>query len=290
MEIHQIRYFLAVERTRNFSRAAEQCNITQPALTRAIQKLEEEVGGKLLHRRPGNIELTELGRALFPRLESAYQTINEARTQARDLVEQRKQRLRLGFMCTIGPDRVGAFLRPIIAAIPHLDLIVREAKGTDIINDLLGEHIDVAIVGLPHYQDGLEHHSLYDEQYVVAMPANHRLAPANQITLAELDGENYIERINCEFDAHFDYQQGEWPIEINTRFRSEREDWVQALVAAGIGVSIMPESFPLMSGVTSAPLVTPEIKRSISIVTAQDQSLSPAAVEFIKLVKAQSWT
>lgn len=290
MEIHQIRYFLAVERTRNFSRAAEQCNITQPALTRAIQKLEEEVGGKLLHRRPGNIELTELGRALFPRLESAYQSITDARNQAHDLVQQRKQRLRLGFMCTIGPDRIGSFLRPVIAAIPNLDLIVREAKGTDVIGDLLGDHIDVAIVGLPQYQDGLEAHALYDERYIVAMPANHRLAPANVIKLAELDGENYIERINCEFDAHFDFEQGEWPIEINTRFRSEREDWVQAMIAAEIGVAIMPESFPLMSGVTSAPLVTPQIKRAISIVTVKDRNLPPSAVEFMQLVKAQSWT
>lgn len=290
MEIHQIRYFLAVERTRNFSRAADQCNITQPALTRAIQKLEEEVGGKLLHRRPGNIELTELGRVLFPRLESAYKTISDARSEAHDLIRQRLQRLRLGFMCTIGPDRIGSFIRPIIAAIPELDLTVREAKGTDVVADLLSDRIDVAVVGLPQYPDGLTVHTLYNERFVVAMPACHQLASGNELSLVELDGENYIERMNCEFDEHFDFTHGEWPIEINTRFRSEREDWVQAMIASGIGLAIMPESFPLMAGVTSAPLVNPRMARSISIVTVRDRELPPAAAEFVKLVKAQSWT
>jgi LysR family transcriptional regulator, hydrogen peroxide-inducible genes activator len=290
MEIHQIRYFLAVEQARNFSRAAEHCNITQPALTRAIQKLEEEVGGKLFHRRPGQIELTELGRALFPRLEAAYRSISDARLHAQDLVQQRKQRLRLGFMCTIGPDRIGSFLRPLMAAIPNLDLTVREAKGTDVIGDLLADHIDVAVVGLPQYQDGLDVRALYDEQYVIAMPTGHRLAGGNEIALAEMEGENYIERLNCEFDDHFDVLHGEWPSGISVRFRSEREDWVQAMVAAGIGIAIMPESFPLLQGITSAPLVTPSIKRAISLVTVKDRFLPPAAVEFKSLVEAQYWS
>ncbi len=289
MEIQQIRYFLAVERTRNFSRAADQCNITQPALTRAIKKLEVEVGGKLFHRWPRNIELTELGRTLFPRLESAFQSIADARLQAQDLVRQRKQRLRLGFMCTIGLDRIGAFLRPVLAAVPNLDLLVQEASGTAVIGNLLADHIDVAIVGLPTYHDGLAICPLYDERYVVAMSANHRLAGVNQISLAELDGENYVERPNCEFGDHFNFEHGEWPIEINVRFRSEREDWVQAMIAAEIGIAILPESFPLMPNVTSAPLITPPIKRAISLVTVKDRVLPLSAIEFIRVVRAQTW-
>src|SRR3569833_1550016 len=69
MEVHEIRYFLAVCRTLNFTRAAEQCNVTQPALTRAIQKLEDELGGLLFSRERGNTHLTELGRLMQPHLE-----------------------------------------------------------------------------------------------------------------------------------------------------------------------------------------------------------------------------
>jgi LysR family transcriptional regulator, hydrogen peroxide-inducible genes activator len=290
MEMHQIRYFLAVERARNFSRAAEQCNITQPALTRAIQKLEDEVGGKLFHRRPGNIELTELGRTLLPRLEHAYQEIASARSDALDLVRQRRQRLRLGVMCTIGPNRLTNLIKPVLASIPGLELYLREAKGTDVIADLTSDKIDVAVVGLPHYPQGTDAIRLYDEQYVVAVPANHRFAGSNSVQLQELDGENYIERVNCEFDDHFDFEHGEWPIDLNLRYHSEREDWVQAMIAAGIGIAIMPQSFPLLPGVSAAPLVAPQVSRTISLVTMNDRALPPAALEFTRLVKSHVWS
>ena len=289
MEMHQIRYFLAVERARNFSRAAENCNITQPALTRAIQKLEDEVGGKLFHRRPGNIELTELGRALLPRLEHAYQEIASARSDALDLVRQRRQRLRLGVMCTIGPNRLSHLIRPVLDATPGIELYLREAKGTDVVADLLNDEIDVAVVGLPQYPEGFETFRLYEEQYVVAVPANHRFASLNSVELKELDGENYIARLNCEFDDHFDFAHGDWPIDLNQRYHSEREDWVQAMIAAGVGIAIMPESFPLMPGVASAPLVAPLVTRAISMVTVRDRVLPPTALEFLRLVRTQVW-
>ena len=289
MEMHQIRYFLAVERARNFSRAAEQCNITQPALTRAIQKLEDEVGGKLFHRRPGNIELTELGRALLPRLEHAYQEIADARSDALDLVRLRRQRLRLGVMCTIGPDRLTHLIKPVIDAIPGLELYLSETKGTGVVAALLNDEIDVAVVGLPQYPEGFDAFRLYEEQYVVAVPDNHRFAASNSVELHELDGENYIERLNCEFDDHFDFAHGEWPIDLNLRYHSEREDWVQAMIAAGVGIAILPESFPLMPGIAAAPLVAPQVTRTISIVTLRDRVLPPTALEFLRLVKAQAW-
>lgn len=289
MEMHQIRYFLAVERDRNFSRAAESCNITQPALTRAIQKLEEEIGGKLFLRRPGNIELTELGRALLPRLEHAFNEIADARSFALDLTRERKQRLRLGVMCTIGPERLMSLVKPVISAIGDLQLHLTESKGTEVVTDLLNDEIDVAVVGLPSYPDSLEAYPLYNEQYAVAVPAAHRLAAANAVELRELNGENYIERLNCEFDDHFDFAHGEWPIEMNVRCRSEREDWVQAMITSGVGIAILPQSFPVLPGISTAQLIAPEIARTISIVTVRDRPLPPTAAAYVRLIKAITW-
>jgi LysR family transcriptional regulator, hydrogen peroxide-inducible genes activator len=289
MEMHQIRYFLAVDRERNFSRAAETCNITQPALTRAIQKLEDEVGGKLFHRRPGRIELTELGRAMLPRLQHAYEEIVQARADALDLVRNRKQRLRLGVMCTIGPDRLAAFVKPIMSALPKLELVVTEQKGTAVVDQLLNDGIDIGIVGLPNYPDCIDAVSLYHEQYVVAVPDGHRFAAANSVALRDLHGEDYIERINCEFDQHFDASHGDWPIDLNTRYRSEREDWVQAMIKAGFGIAIMPESMPLMPGIRSAPLIAPDVSRAISAVSLSERELPEAANVFLRLIRSQTW-
>ncbi len=278
MEMHQIRYFLAVEKLRNFSRAAEHCHVTQPALTRAIQKLEEETGGKLFIRRPGQIELTELGRAVLPRLANAYREVDMARSQAADLSRHKKHRLRLAIMCTIGPERLIALLCRLTASVPNLELSLIEAKGTDVLAALLDDEVDLAIVGLPTYPDTCDAAPLYQEQYVVALPPCHRLANRTAVAIADLDGEDYIERTNCEFDDHFAFKNGEWPIDLNTRFRSAREDWVQGMIRAGLGIAIIPASFPLLDGVIAKPLIAPEVSRVISAVSIRDRE-QPAAMQ-----------
>lgn len=290
MEMHQIRYFLAVARERNFSRAAEQCNITQPALTRAIQKLEDEVGGQLFDRRPGRIELTELGRTLLPRLQNAFQEVARARTDASDLHRHRKHRLRLGVMCTICPDRLIGLVRDLKTTFPHLEFELTEAKGSAVVAALLADEVDVGLVGLPTFPDTMDALPLYTERYVLALPAMHRFATANSVALSELDGEDYIERLNCEFDDFFEAVHGEWPIKLNSRYRSEREDWVQAMISAGMGLAIVPESLPLQAGITTSTLIAPEIERTICAVTMRDRPLPAAAREWLRTLKAFDWT
>jgi LysR family transcriptional regulator, hydrogen peroxide-inducible genes activator len=289
MEMHQIRYFLAVARERNFSRAAETCNITQPALTRAIQKLEEEVGGKLFDRRPGPIELTELGRTLQPKLESAFRDVAEAARQAREHARHRKQRLRLGVMCTIGPERMIGFIEHLHLANPGLEFQLTEAKGSAVVAALVNDEIDIGLAGLPNYPEGLAAEELYRERYVLAVPACHRFASANAVPLSELDGEDYIERLNCEFDDFFEAAYGQWPVELNLRYRSEREDWVQAMIRSGLGIAIVPESMPLAPGVATTTLVTPEIVRTVSLITRRDRELPPLAQAFVRAVRAHDW-
>ncbi len=289
MEMHQIRYFLAVERERNFSRAALACNITQPALTRAIQKLEGEIGGKLFNRQPGRIELTELGRAMHPRLEQAYRDLAEACTQAGEMLRSSRNRLRIGMMCTIGPSRLVGLIRTLHETLPDLDLSLTEAKGTAVLDALLADEIDIGLAGLPSYPDQVDVLPLFQERYAVAVPVGHRFANAHEVTLAELDGEAYIERTNCEFDAHFEASHGEWPIDVHTRYRSGREDWVQAMISAGLGLAILPESYPVIDGVAKCGLMTPVVARTISLVTLRDRTFSPTGIKLLQAIRAQAW-
>ena len=98
MEMHQIRYFLAVARTGNFTRAAEQCNVTQPSLTRAIQQLEQEFGGDLFRRERPHAQLTELGQRLLPPLQQCYDSASSASSLASQLKKRRDQRTPSGFV------------------------------------------------------------------------------------------------------------------------------------------------------------------------------------------------
>ncbi len=289
MEMHQIRYFLAVERERNFSRAAVACNITQPALTRAIQKLEGEIGGKLFNRQPGRIELTELGRAMHPQLEQAYRDLADACTQASELLRSSRNRLRVGVMCTIGPARLVGLIRTLHATIPDLELALTEAKGTAILDSLLADDIDIGLAGLPSYPDQIDVLPLFEERYALAVPGAHRFANTHEVTLADLDGEQYIERSNCEFDAHFEACHGEWPIDMQTRYRSGREDWVQAMISAGLGIAILPESYPVIEGVSKTSLIAPVVARTVSLVTLRDRSFSPTAMKLIKAIRSHVW-
>src|SRR5215469_11245106 len=112
MEMHQIRYFLAVCETLNFTRAAESCNVTQPALTRAVQKLEEEMGGLLLRRERSRTHLTEFGLAMRPHLEEILRNAEAADTTAKSFLTLQEGALRLGVMCTVGPLRcIGVMTR-----------------------------------------------------------------------------------------------------------------------------------------------------------------------------------
>src|SRR3954447_12903519 len=101
MEMHQVRYFLAVADELNFTRAAERCHVAQPSLTRAIKLLEEELGGPLFHRERANTHLSELGRMVKPYLERVYGQMQEAKSQALESVRCKKPPLMLGVMCTI---------------------------------------------------------------------------------------------------------------------------------------------------------------------------------------------
>src|SRR5205807_922637 len=103
MEMHQVRYFLAVAEELNFTRAAEKCNVTQPSLTRAIKLLEEELGGPLFHRERANTHLSELGLMMHPHFKAMHDELRASKLAAKDFVNMKKSVLRLGIMCTIAP-------------------------------------------------------------------------------------------------------------------------------------------------------------------------------------------
>jgi len=170
MEMHQIRYFLAVVETLNFTRAAKQCSVSQPALTRAVRKLEEELGGELFERRPNNTRLTGLGRRMQPYLEQSYATAMAAKSEAENFARAETQQLTLGVMCTIGPARLIGLIRQVEERVPNLELKLREARGTDLVGQLVDGAVDVALVGLPRYPDEIRAEPLYRERYVVAFP------------------------------------------------------------------------------------------------------------------------
>jgi DNA-binding transcriptional LysR family regulator len=290
LEIHQIRYFLAVADTLNFTKAAERCHVTQPALTRAIQKLEEELGGPLLRRERNLTHLTDLGRMMMPHFERVLEGSEAARTTASGFLNLDKAPLRLGVMCTIGPQRCVGLLAHFNRRHPGVEIELHESVPSRLLDELLEGRHDIAILALPEGVDGrFAAVPLYRERFVVALPPGHRLSNSAGVRMTDLDGERYLSRINCEYYDYLRNLRRSQGVTFVDAFRSEREDWVQSMVLAGMGICFVPEFTTLFPGIQARPLVDPEIVREVSTVTIAGRRFSPAMAAFLGELKRHPW-
>jgi DNA-binding transcriptional LysR family regulator len=290
MELHEIRYFLAVCRTRNFTKAAEHCNVSQPALTRAIQKLEAELGGLLFSRERANTHLTELGRLMQPHLEEVMARTQAARDSAQRFLRLESAHMRLGVMCTVGPMRFVGFLNRFRTEHPGIELTLTESVPSRLSEGLLAGEIDVAVMAQPEAYDArLRADVLYRERFVLACAVGHPFARRNQINMRDMDGQIYLQRVNCEFRDVLRERCEECGAHITRSYRSEREDWIQTMVAAGMGVCFIPEYSATHPGLALRPVVEPEVVREVAMVTVAGRRWSKPVATFIQALRHHRW-
>ena len=147
MEMQQVRYFLALARTLNFTRAAELANVSQPALTRAIQQLEHELGGPLFHRERQNTHLSELGRMMLPYLEQIQTQAEAARLRAQAVRNAERVTLKIGVMCTIGPAMISDLIVTFRASHPDVKLEVTDRSASQLLDMLSRGDLELALFG-----------------------------------------------------------------------------------------------------------------------------------------------
>lgn len=290
MEMHQIRYFLAVAETLNFTKAADHCHVTQPALSRAIQQLEQEIGGLLLRRERGLSHLTDLGRLMRPYLEQILHQTEAAKETAKGFLTLEKAVVRLGVLNTIGPLRFTGFLGRFHHDQPGIQLEITEGTPARLVKLLEEGDLDIGIMAQPvSYPDRFDALALYTERFTVAFPPGHRFQALKAITPRDMHGVDYLRRLNCEYRAHIADRFDQCGTRINVVYQSEREDWVQTMIMAGLGVSSPPEFSPVLPGLMTRPYAEPEIKREVSLVTVAGRRHSPALSAFVKAVKGYAW-
>jgi len=291
MEMHQVRYFLAVARTLNFTRAAEECNVAQPSLTRAIKALEQELGGPLFHREHSPTRLTELGKIVHPYLEDIYRGAEAVRRKARELTDARTMPLRLGLMCTIAPNQLLDFIHAVQANHPMVRLQIIDAAAGKLQEGLLAGDFDAAIYALPMVPPDprLHYLPLYRERFVVVTRPDHRFAGRRAVRVRELDGECYLARTNCEYDAPATRIFEEQRADCETVYESERDDWILAMAAAGMGFGFMPELSARHPGVIALPLIEPEFWREVALVTVRGRQYSAAVGSLVREAMRKRW-
>jgi len=242
MEVHQVRYFLAVCETLNFTRAAENCNVSQPALTRAVHKLEEELGGLLLRRENNLTHLTDFGRLVRPHLEQMIADAEAAKSTAKRFLQMGNAPINLGVMCSVGPIRFMSFLAEFHTTHPGCDVTLVEGVPGRLAELLLDGALDLAVMAQPEaFSHRLEVRALYHERFCVAFPMGHRFREKNRVRVTDVAGETYLAWINCEYQDYLNERCREQGFAPRIGFRSEREDWIQTMVAAGFGICFIPE-------------------------------------------------
>jgi len=291
MEMHQVRYFLAVAEELNFSRAAEKCNVSQPSLSRAIQLLEGEFGGQLFRREHSRTHLSDLGKMIRPHLETVYNAAKKAKELSRDVTKMQKTPFKLGIMSTISPNEIVDLIAALEARYEGLELRLCDASAADLRKRLLVGDLEVVIYALPGEEADERTHvqPLFSEQMVIAVNRQHRLANEVGFPVKELNGEHYIHRMNCEFAGYADHILQEKGVTCTPSFWSERDEWTLAMVAAGLGFAFMPANSVNHPDVVGIPVIEPEFWRQVNLVTVRGRPYSPGVGALVREAMRKKW-
>ena len=290
MELFQIRYVLAAAETLNFTRAAERCNVSQPALTKAVKTLETELGAPIFSREGKRIRLSDFGRSILPTLRQMQDQAERAKTIAQEYRLLDKVPVRLGVLGTIGSVRIARYLAAFQSAFEGVEVEVSEAPLAQLLNRLDEGELDLAIVnpfeGVP---ESFHVHPLYSEKYVAVLPPDHPLAERNTVGLADLSHQPYVDRLSCEMREMFAGVCADHKVELYARFRSEREDWVQAMVLARIGIAVMPEYSVTVPGLLQREIVEPAISRTIALINVPGRPFTQATAAMVRTAQSFKW-
>ncbi len=291
MEMRHVRYFLAIAEELHFSRAADKCNVTQPAFSRAIQQLEVELGGQLIHRERHMTHLTELGQMVRPHLEIVYRAAVKAKQLSEDVSQLKRVPLKLGIMSTISPDEIVELIAALKTRHQGLELRLCDSSARELRDRLIAGDLEVIIYAMPGEEPDERTHimPLFRERMVIAVNRNHRLANEPVFPVKQLNGESYIHRMNCEFAGYADHILRERGVACTPTYWSERDDWTMAMVAAGLGFAFMPANAVTHPEVVALPLVEPEFWRVVNLVTIRGRPYSPGVGALVQEAMRKKW-
>ena len=268
------------------------CNVSQPALTRAIQKLEQELGGPLFHRERSHTQLTELGQLVQPALERALSAAREARSEADAFRRRETSPLRIGLEYSVPT----AVLTPVLGALRRqntdIELTLRQGAQAQLCERMLAGEVDLALlVDGPDLPDRMHRWQMFSERYVLLCPSEHRFRDHEQVGVQDLAEECLLlhEDAACpvrRFVTDLFEQNNVRPR--RQHFGNSAEQLLE-MVQASLGVSLAGERLPATAPVLRRPIEAEQAGRSIVLAVVAGRQLGPTPALCIKLLRARSW-
>src|SRR5690349_20530965 len=290
MEMHQIRYFLAVSRTLNFTRAAEECNVAQPSLTRAIKQLEAELGGDLFRRERPAAQLTELGTRMHPLLKQCF----EAATGARALVTSFKGG-------KIGTLRIAiANAVDIALLIPHLNQLKRMFNTLEFRllrgnSKEIGEYLKTGeaelgiAVEVDRDWDRLDSWPLFTESFQLIVNRCHPLADKELVEFEELEQQHLLSRSYCEYAGRLSGALRAANVDSGAGHDVSCENDLIKLLEANIGVAIVPRSASTPDTLRRAEIEGLDVKRTVQLYGVAGRERTAVASTVMKMLRSADW-
>jgi LysR family hydrogen peroxide-inducible transcriptional activator len=247
MTLTELKYIVAVARERHFGKAAEACYVSQPTLSVAIKKLEDELEVKLFERSAGEVTVTLLGEQIVQQAQSVLDQAASIKEIAKRGKDPLSGPLNLGLIYTIGPYLLPDLVRQNIARTPQMPLVLQENFTAKLLEMLRAGEIDCAIMAEPFPDTGLAVAPLYDEPFVAALPAHHPLADRDSVTSEELKKEtmlllgtghcfrDHVLEVCPEFARFSSNAEG-----IRKSFEGSSLETIKHMVASGMGVTLVP--------------------------------------------------
>lgn len=291
MEMQQIRYFLALASSLNFTRAAEECNVSQPALTRAIQALEAELGGPLIRREGRLSHLTELGQRMQPLMQRCYDSAIAAKTIARAVTRNEVAPLALGVSHSVNLEMFMAPIAELFRCFSGAQLRITHGAGAEVVRRLKDGGVELALAGpLEDGWERLDRWPLFSEGFELTMALTHPLAKDNEIDVAKLDGLPLLAQAGCESRKSIE----SWFEERGAAFAAAHEidthHDVNALLAASGGVALAPESAPRSAALRRATLNGFSVTRTVYVYAVAGRQRSASAAAFLNLLRSANYS
>ncbi|MEM9826043.1 MAG: LysR family transcriptional regulator [Planctomycetota bacterium] len=240
MDIEQLSHFQTLAELKNFTRAADRIGISQSALSRSIQRLEEELGQPLFDRKPRSVDLTDVGLLFQVRAEQILLIVEDTKAEICD--DGQSGRVRIGAIPTIAPFFLPDLLRKFSDRYPKASLIVQEDTTDHLMKRCKQGEIDVAILALPVSKRYVEIENLFDEELLLVLPKGHSLSKKRKIKLADIEAFPFVllDEAHCLSDniTSFCRQRSIQPVAVE---RTNQLVMVQELVSLGHGVSMIPQ-------------------------------------------------
>jgi LysR family hydrogen peroxide-inducible transcriptional activator len=294
LKLKDLRYLVALADTRHFGRAAERSFVSQPTLSAQLKKLEEYLGVQLIERAPKRVALTVAGEEIVERARRILEAGDEIVELAKGHRDPLAGRVKLALLPTIGP-----YLLPNVAAklrkqLPRLELMLYEYQTDPMLEKLHSGEIDVGILALPVALDGLDSHVLYKEPFMVAMPSAHRLAGKATIRIEDLDDETLLllEDGHCLRDQALAICASGGMHE-KQDFRATSLETLRQMVAAGVGITLLPElagrgAYGAARGVVIRPFARPVPVRTIGAVWRKSTARREVILALAKHIEAHA--